>query len=80
MLEFQLAKDKLNGFPLFFQAADERKETFLMKEDMPCEGLIEKGQNLPGPSMQAGSGKAVGNLFQHGAKSQQAHLVPLQKR
>ena len=80
VLEFQLAQDKLNAFPLVFQAADERKETLLMKEDMPCEGHIEKGQNLPGPSMLACSGEAVGNLFQRGAQSQQAHMVPIEKR
>ena len=80
VFEFQLAKDKLNAFPLVFQAADERKETFLMKEDMPCKSLIEKGQNLPGPSMLARSGKAVGDPFQRGAKSQQAHMVPIEKR
>jgi Flp pilus assembly CpaE family ATPase len=80
VLEFQLAKDKLNAFLLVFQAADERKETLLMKEDMPRKGPIEKGQDLPGPSMLARRRKAVGDLFQRGAKSQQAHFVPLQKR
>ena len=80
VLEFQFAKDKLNAFLLVFQAADDRKETFLMKEDMPCEGLIEKGQNLPGPSMLARPGKAVSDLFQRGAKSQQAYMIPIEKR
>jgi hypothetical protein len=80
VLVFQLAKDKLDAFLLVFQAADEGKETLFMKEDMPCKGAIEKGQNLPRPSLLARSGKAVGDLFQRGAKSQQAHFVPLQKR
>jgi hypothetical protein len=47
---------------------------------MPCKGLIEKGQNLPGPSMLARPGKAVSDFFQRAAKSQQAHMVPIEKR
>ena len=80
MLELELAQHHLRVLVFFLKAADERKEAFLVYEDVPREGLVEKGQDLAGSFLMGGPGKAVGDLFERGAKPQQAHLVPLKKR
>ena len=80
MLEHELAQHELNGLVFLLKAPDERKKAFVVQEDMPREGLVEKGQNFSGSYLVAGRGKAVGDLFEGGAEPQQALLVSFQKR